>query len=155
MGAQTTVSKAAAQATTGFTSETVVCSLAIPAGALNPTLNGPGSRVHYHAVVVTTGGAGSDTLFAGISTSPTTVQHDLNTAAAGTGTRHYIFDLYVSSRGASSEWINGFAIAGTTLTTADTGESFPQSAVIYLNISATQTVSTDTVTCNDTQYTIY
>ena len=151
-------STSTAAAVTTFTAETAVCSIVVPANTISPTLDGANSRIHYHATLTTSGSGGSDALFAGTTTSSSGVPgHVVSAASATTVGRIYVFDLYCGSRGGTAGYCDGYVVQTSTVVDGriDFTTQFDTTVPQYFKVSATQTVSTDTVTCNESQWSVY
>ena len=142
-----------------FTIETNICAMTIPANTFVGTQDASHSRLHYHASLETSGGSGSDVLFVGLNNTglSTVPGHVTNTTTATTGNRPYTFDMYCWMTGASTVLCTASAQYGSAAVTSNpvTFSSYPVSSPIYVSVSATQTASTDTVTCNSNAFTVY
>jgi len=151
-----TISNSTSTPVTGFTSETFLCGLTIPASTLSSTQDSVGSHFHFHANI-NTSGTGNFTVTGGLTASSGGLPgHTLNSSTAETAGRNYILDLYCNVRGSSSEICDGSISSTTNLTvTGSTSYSLAVGSAIYIDTSAIQTVSTDTTTCNEMQVTIY
>lgn len=143
---------------TSFTTETVICSLTVPANTLSATQDAVNSRIHYHASLTTSGGGGSDVLNAGLTNSSSGVpNHTVIAATATTAGRQYFVDLYCGVRGGGTGYCDGIITQTSTTVSgqANIASGFDPTAPLYLKVSATQTVGTDTVTCNESQWSVY
>lgn len=153
-----TISSVTAVPVTSFTTETPVCTLTVPANTISNTLDGVNSRIHYHAVATTSGSGGSDVLFAGQTSSSSGVPgHTVQAASATTVGRIYIVDLYCGSRGSTNGYCDGQILQTSAIVgnRNDFSATFDPTAAMYFKVSATQTVGTDTVTCNEQQLSVY
>lgn len=146
-------------AVTTFTTETVVCSITVPANTLSATQDGTNSRIHYHASLTTSGSGGSDVLFAGQTSSSSGLPgHTVTAATATTVGRNYVVDLWCGYKGGVTGYCDGQLLQTGTIVAASSisiASGFDPTATMYFKVSATQTVSTDTVTCNESQWSVY
>lgn len=144
---------------TSFTTETSVCSITVPANTLSATQDGANSRIHYHASLTTSGSGGSDVLFAGQTNNSSGLPgHTVTAATATTVGRNYVIDLWCGVKGGGVGYCDGQLLQTGTIVAASNiaiASGFDPTAAMYFKVSATQTVGTDTVTCNENQWTVY
>jgi len=155
-GADVMLSNSADVAATGFTTDTPLCALKIPAGTMSGTIDAALSRLDGTALITTAGTSTAGIVRLSLSSSATVVGTTLVASASASAGRPFSFAFHCSNRTSSSQLCYSTVTGNSTAALG--GAATPTLSVasdMYLVFSATQTVSTDTQTCRMVQAEIH
>lgn len=141
------ISNSADVAVAGFTTETVLCALKIPANTMSGTIDTQLSRFDGMAAVTTAGTSATDNIKVSLSTSATVVGTAIVSLSGGANRTTALF-FHCSNRTSSSQICFGGVTSPTNASSALAATAtLSVASDMYIVISSTQTVSTDTQTC--------